>query len=279
VSMRVVKMLVLCCVAALTCCFAVVGSAWATRGPLWGVCLDLGGSENAHCEGAGSGFTARLLQSNESVLLFALSLGPQFLKGKGTKESILCSSLHAHGYLEGGEPGKDGATITYLGCTVPNLAGCDVISQGQPAGSGIIETKPLVSELVWLTKAGAETLNAAETGTLFRPKTPSTFVELLLTALSGSACALPTGTLIPITGEVIGENLHATQRLLLHTLTFPESGALTEYWLDLNPSLASSHTITHLSLDGTNATYLGEVSIDIDLLGSTSNFLAFWVCP
>jgi hypothetical protein len=276
--MRVVKMLVLCCVAALMCCFAVVGSAWATRGPLWGVCLDLGGSENAHCEGAGSGFTAKLLQSNESALLFALSLGPQFLKGKTAKENILCNSFHAHGYLEGGEPGKDGETIVYLGCTVPNLAGCDVISQGQAANSGIIETKPLISELVWLTKAGAETLNAAETGTLIRPQTGLTFVELLLTALSGGTCALP-NQLVPITGEVIGENLHATQRLLLHTLTFPESGEIAEYWLDLNPSLASSDKIIHLSLDGTNAQYLGEASIDIDLLGSTSNFLAFWVCP
>jgi hypothetical protein len=36
-DMRVVKMLVLCGVAALVGCFAVVGSAWATRGPLWGV--------------------------------------------------------------------------------------------------------------------------------------------------------------------------------------------------------------------------------------------------
>jgi hypothetical protein len=249
------------------------------RAARYGACLDLGGSENAHCEGAGSGFTAKLLQSNESVLLFALSLGPQFLKGKTTKESILCSSFHAHGYLEGGDPGKDGETIVYLGCTVPNLAGCDVISQGQAAGSGIIETKPLVSELVWLTKAGAEALNAAETGTLFRPKTGTNFVELLLTALSGSACALPTNEPLPITGELIGENLLAAQRLLLHTLTFPESGAITEYWLDLNPSPASNHTIAHIGFDGVNVSYLGEVSIDIDLLGQTNKFLAFWVCP
>jgi hypothetical protein len=282
--MRVVKMLVLCGVAALMCCFAAVGSAWATRGPLWGFCDNNqvpNGLLNAHCEiGSSGNYEAKLLQSGESLLFLGLSLGSQTLKGKSAKETILCSALHAHGYAEGGDPGKGGATLVYTGCTVPNLAGCDVVSQGQAAGSGVIETKPLVTELVWLTQAAAEKLNAAETGALFRPQQAGgAFVELLLTALSGGSCALPSGQLIPIKGEVIGENLFAAQRLLLHTVTFPASGAITEYWLDLNPSKASSHTITRINIDGVNATYIGEVSVDVALLGHFGEWLAGWVCP
>ena len=183
--------------------------------------------------------------------------------------------MHAHGYLEGGDPGKDSEKIVYSECSLPNSAGCDPFSQGQMTTSGIIETKALISELVYLTEKAAKNLEAAITGTVFKPASGN-FVELLLNALTGHTC--PVSGLLPVKGEVIGENLFATLRLLLGTLTFPKT-AIGSYWLDTGSGTATKDTITKLTLDGTNATYLGEVSIKVSLLGQFGQWLAFWVCP
>jgi hypothetical protein len=275
--MRLLKMLVLSGVAALLMCLAMAGSALATLGPLWGYCDTVtGGLLNAHCESGGgqTGYEALLLQSGQSLLVLGLSLNEQLLKSTTAADSILCGALHGHGYLNGGDPGTDVETLVYTGCTVPGAPHCDVLSEG--AASGTIATTLLESKLVYLTEAGAKTLNAAETGTLFRPKSGTTFTELLLTALSGS-CPITTPPVAKVEGEVITENEKATERALLHTLIAPTT-AKTEYWLDTSPS-PTKDTITRINLGGVNATYLGKVSVDVSLLGHFGEWLAYWVCP
>ncbi len=275
--MRVVKMLVVSGVAALIGCFALVGSASAALGPLWGYCHKLsGGTLDAHCgTTANEGYKELLLQSGESLLVLALQVGAQTLTTGTAAETISCKLVHAHGYLEGGDPGKDSEKLVYSECSLPNSAGCDPFSEGQTSTSGIIETKALISELVYLTEEAAKNLEAAITGTLFKPASGN-FVELLLNALTGHTCPVSGGPL-PVKGEVIGENLFATSRLLLGTLTFPKK-ALAGYWLDTGSGTAKKDAVK-LELDGLQATYLGEVSIKVSLLGQFGQWLAFWVCP
>ena len=121
--MRVVKMLVVSGVAALIGCFALVGSASAALGPLWGYCHQLsGGTLDAHCEtSANEGYKELLLQSGESLLVLALQLGTAQTLTTGTAaETISCKLLHAHGYLEGGDPGTDHEKLVYSECSLPN---------------------------------------------------------------------------------------------------------------------------------------------------------------
>ncbi len=275
--MRVVKMLVVSGIAALIGCFALVGSASAALGPLWGYCHKLsGGTLDAHCgTTANEGYKELLLQSGESLLVLALQVGAQTLTTGTAAETISCKLVHAHGYLEGGDPGKDSEKLVYSECSLPNSAGCDPFSAGQTNTSGIIETKALTSELVYLTEEAAKNLEAAITGTVVRPASGN-FVELLLNALTGHTC--PITGLLPVRGEVIGANLFATLRLLLGTLTFPKA-AISSYWLDTGSGTAKKDTITKLNADGTNWAYSGEVSIKVSLLGQFGQWLAFWVCP
>ena len=275
--MRVVKMLVVSGVAALIGCFALVGSASAALGPLWGYCHKLsGGTLDAHCgTTANEGYKELLLQSGESLLVLALQLGAQTLTAETPAETISCKVVHAHGYLEGGDPGTDHEKLVYSECSLPNSTGCDPYSQGQTSTSGIIETNALTSELVYLTEKAAEKLEAAITGTLFKPASGKKFVELLLNALTGHTC--PASGILPVQGEVVGENLFATSRLLLGTLTFPTTAKLS-YWLDTGGT-PKKDTITALNLNGTAAVYSGEVSIKVSLLGQFGQWLAFWVCP
>jgi hypothetical protein len=274
--MRVVKMLVLCGVAAFTVCLAMGGDALATLGPLWGYCDTVaGGLLNAHCESGGqAGNEALLLQSGQSLLALGLSLNEQLLKFNTASGSILCSALHGHGYLDGGDPGTAVEALVYTGCTVPNTPNCVVKSEGEP--SGTIATEILESKLVYLTEVAAKTLDAAETGTLLRPR-GTVFTELLLTALSGS-CPLGTGSVpAKVEGEVIAENEKATERALLHTLIAPTT-PITAYWLDTSPA-PTKDSITRINIGGLNATYLGNVSVDVSLLGHFGEWLAYWVCP
>ncbi len=275
--MRVVKMLVVSGVAALIGCFALVGSASAALGPLWGYCHKLsGGTLDAHCGAtANEGYKELLLQSGESLLVLALEVGAQTLTTGTAAETISCKLVHGHGYLEGGDPGTDHEKLVYSECSLPNSAGCDPFSASQTSTSGIIETKALTSELVYLTEKAAEKLEAAITGTVFRPASGS-FVELLLNALTGHTC--PLSGLLAIKGEVIGENLFATSRLLLGTLTFPTT-AIGSYWLDTGSGTTKKDTITHLNADGFAYAYSGEMSIKVSLLGQFGQWLTFWVCP
>jgi hypothetical protein len=279
--MKYFKMLGLCLVAAFACCASVVASASAETGPLFGFCdKATGGTLSAHCiEGqTNEGYVLKLLQSGETLTILASAIGNQKLETPvdGAEATIECEDLSvaSGGYLEGGDPGTDHETLVYSNCSLPKNTHppCDVNSVGQTVGSGIISTEPLTSELVYLTAAGRTNLNAAETGTLFKPVTSNVFVTIELTPLGAGKC--PVTGKPKVTGTVVVENKEATVHKLLGVLKAEK--AISKYFIG---SMASpEEKKAKLEFGGTSSTYTGEASIEVHLLGSSTP-LAFWICP
>jgi hypothetical protein len=283
-QMRNVKMVGLCLVAAFACCAAAAASADAETGPLFGLCGEVsagaGQYTDAHCEDAGTGsWETKLLQDGEALTVLASAIGDQKLEtaADGAESTIECSglSLAPGAYFEGGDPGTDHETLVYSGCSMPKNTHptCDVNSVGQAKGSGIVETKPLESELVYLTKSARESLAAAETGTLFKPASGSIFVEMELTAL-GAGAKCPFAGKLKITGAIVFENVDASARQLLGLLK-AESG-IKKYYID--SMSAPEEKKVKLEFGGVGWTVTGEVSLEAQSLGSGTP-VAFWVCP
>jgi hypothetical protein len=273
--MRYLKMTALSIVAILGCCAALATTAFAEGGPLYGFCAGAsGGTLNAHCESGGSGFKEFLLRSPaETLSVLGLGLNTQKLKVPVLPTAeIACTSLHTApgAYLVGGDPGKDVEELLYSGCTLPSSPKCDPTTAGEPLGA--IRTNALESELVYLTEAGAIALNPDESGTLFRPKGGVPFVEIELQELEAKAC--PVKGKASVKGEVILKNDEPLKRELLHTLLAPET-PIKSYYLG---HTGTKDTIKKLEIAGSPAEYVGEVSVDVSLLGS-GTLLAWWLCP
>jgi hypothetical protein len=261
--MGYVEAMVLSVVVALGCCLGVAASASAEGGPLYGYL------ENG---------VAELLQPGKTLTVLAHAVTNQLL---GTSAAIVeCASLNllSGAYLLGGSPGKDFEQILYSGCTVPGFPKCDPLSLGEPLGS--IQTEPLESELVFLTKKGAEELNPDESGTLFRPANGVThFVEITAHELpveNDKECPtiLASGAHTPVKGEVILKNDNPLVHSESHELLAPKT-AITSYFLG---HTGEEHKIKKLEAFGLSAKYLGTSLVDVTLLGSSTN-LSFWSCP
>ena len=169
--------------------------------------------------------------------------------------------------------GKNFERILYSGCTVNGHSNCDVLPLGQPLGS--IQTEPLESELVFLTKTAAEELNPDKSGVLFRPALPATrFTQLLGNELTASACPSFLRTATNVAGEVILENDEPLVHSVSHILLAPKT-PIEEYFLGHS---GEEHIIKKLSAFGIFTKYLGTALVDVTLLGGTEN-LSFWLCP
>jgi hypothetical protein len=281
--MRNVKMMGLCLVAALACCAAVAASADAETGPLFGFCDEVaagaGQYTDAHCEDAGTGsWEAKLLQGGEALTVLASAIGDQKLEtASGPEATIECTglSLAPGAYLEGGDPGTDHESLVYSGCSLPNNTHptCDVNSVGEAKGSGIIETEPLESELVYLTATGRKNLNAAETGTLFKPASGKTFVAIELTALGASA-KCPIDGKPPIVGSAVVENVDAIGHGLSGVIK-TESG-IKKYFV--GSMSAPEEKKAKLEFGGWGWSITGEIALEVQSL-SSGTALAFWICP
>jgi hypothetical protein len=260
--MGYVKAMVLSVVVALGCCLGVAASASAEGGPLYGFL---------------EGGVAYLLQPGETLTVLAHAVTNQLL---GTSAVIIeCTALNLlpGAYLLGGSPGKDFEQILYSGCTVPGFSKCDPLSLGEPLGS--IQTEPLESELVFLTKAGAIELNPDESGTLFRPGNGVThFTEITAQELpeTGSNCPtlLAKGDHLPLKGEMIWKNTEPVARSEWHELLAPKT-AITQYFLGHS---GEEHKTKRLEALGTTWKYLGVSLVDVTPLGSSTS-LSWWICP
>jgi hypothetical protein len=261
--MGYVKALVLSVVVvALGCCLGVATSALAEGGPLYGFL---------------EGGVAYLLQPGETLTVLAHAVTNQLLGNSAV--IIECTSLNLlpGAYLLGGSPGKDFEQILYSGCTVAGFPKCDPLSLGEPLGS--IQTKPLESELVFLTKKGAEDLNPDESGTLFRPANGGTyFAEITAHELPENSNVCPSlielGAHTLVKGEVILKNDEPLVDSESHELLAPKT-AITSYFLGHS---GEEHTIKKLEAFGGSWKYLGTSLVDVTLLGSSTN-LSFWICP
>jgi hypothetical protein len=273
--MKYLKMLVISLIAALGCCAGVVASsASAEGGPLWGYCKKVvGGVLSADCTSSTqSGFSPALLTSpSETLLLLAKGLGGQLLLAAGASANdIFCASLEAHGWLLGGHPGTGQGVITYSGCQLPNVSGCDVSTGGGALGT--ITTNQLEAELVYLTKGDAEALNPDESGTLFKPVgNTGSFVVIELHQLAGGAC--PIAGTAAVKGNVLTKNDEPLLRTLLHTI-LAKNPALKEYYEGMS---GTEKKIKKLEIGGLEATYFGIVSEDVTELNGPS--VAWWICP
>jgi hypothetical protein len=259
--MKYAKAMVLSVVVALGCCLGVAASASAEGGPLYGYL------ENG---------VAELLQAGKTLTVLAHAVTNQLL---GNSSAVIeCSSLHLlpGAYLLGGSPGKDFEQILYSGCTVPGFPKCDPLSLGEPLGS--IQTEPLESELVFLTKPAAEALNPDESGTLFRPAAGTTFAIITAHELpeNSNVCPAPIelGAHTTVRGEVILENDEPLVHSESHILLAPKT-AITRYFLG---HTGEEHKTKALEAFGETAKYLGTTLVDVTLLGSSTN-LSFWICP
>ena len=212
--MRYIKAMMLGLVVALGCCLGAATGASAEGGPLFGFLES--GLEN-------------LLRAGQTLSASASASTTQLLGNANAIVECTALQLLSGAYLLGGSPGKDFEQILYSGCTVNGHSSCDVLSLGQPFGS--IQTEPLESELVFLTKKGAEELNPDSSGTLYRPASSTTkFAQLVGDELSASAC--PASLRVPsnVTGEVILENNEPLEHLLARLQSAPKT-LVTGYFL------------------------------------------------
>ena len=258
--MKYVKAMMLSVVVALGCCLGVAASASAEGGPLFGFL---------------EGSVAYLLQSGQTLSALASAVGVQLLSGGNAVLECSALKLASGAYLSGGSPGKDSEQLQYSGCKVNGHSSCDVLSSGQSLGS--VQTERLESELVYLSKSAGKELNADESGTVFRPVPPAAhFVVLQVDELAGSgSCpsALTIAGGVPVKGSVVLENDEPLVHLVSHKLLAPKV-ALTGYYL----GVSGEEHAAKLELGGDTANYLGAVSVDVTLLGSSSN-LSWWLCP
>jgi hypothetical protein len=261
--MGYVKAMVLSVVVALGCCLGVAASASAEGGPLYGYL------ENG---------VAELLKSGKTLTVLAHAVTNQLL---GNSAAVIeCSSLHLlpGAYLLGGSPGKNFEQILYSGCIVVGFPKCDPLSLNEPLGS--IQTLPLESELVFLTKAGAIELNPDESGTLFRPANGVThFAEITAHELpveNDKECpaSLASGAHSLVKGEVILKNDNPLVHSESHELLAPKT-AILSYFLG---HTGEEKTIKKLEAFGLAAKYLGTSLVDVTLLNSNTS-LSFWICP
>jgi hypothetical protein len=186
--MRNIKLLGVVVSAVFTLSAIATASASAARNPEWWV-------------------NGALLAGTELILAEAESL--QTLESPVTA-SVNCPNLRLTGHnkiwndedppepLQGG---LDLETILYTGCLYNGNAVCKVRSMGA-ANAGEIETKPLHSRLVYLTKKAAEEENIHETGTLFTPETGEIFVEL---DFEGMSCPILAETRVK--GSIATKNI------------------------------------------------------------------------
>ena len=256
--MKYVKAMVLSVVVALGCCLGVAASASAEGGPLYGYLLN---------------GVAFLLQPGKTLTVLAHAVTTQLLGNSAAVVECTGFKLLSGAYLLGGSPGKDFEQILYSGCTVNGFSRCDVLSLGQPFGS--IQTEPLESELVFLSKKTAEELNPDESGTLFRPASPNTrFAQLLANELTASGCPASLRVISNVTGEVILQNDEPLVHSVSHILLAPKT-AIGSYFLG---HTGIEDKIAKLEAFGASAKYLGTTLVDVTLLGSSTN-LSFWICP
>ena len=256
--MKYVKAMVLSVVVALGCCLGVAASASAEGGPLYGYLLN---------------GVALLLQPGKTLTVLAHAVTTQLLGNASAIVECTGFKLLSGAYLLGGSPGKDFEQILYSGCTVNAHSSCDVLSLGQPFGS--IQTEPLESELVFLSKTGAEELNPDNSGTLFRPAPPAArFAQLTTNELTASGCPAFLRDPTNVTGEVILQNDEPLVHSVSHILLAPKT-AIGAYFLG---HTGTEHIIRRLEEFGTTAKYLGTALVDVTLLGSGTN-LSFWICP
>jgi hypothetical protein len=245
-------------VVVLGCCLGVAASASAEGGPLFG-----------YLEGG----VAYLLQPGWSLSVLASAVNTQVLRSNGVE--ITCSALKLlpGAYLAGGSPGKDLEQILYSGCSVSGSPNCDVLSQGEPLGA--IQTEPLESELVFLSETAAIELDPDESGTLFKPQnTTEKFVTIQTLALSSGACPAAIAVEPTVKGLVILENDEPLIHKELHLLLAPQT-LITSYFLG---HTGEEKAVKTLKAFGATAKYLGKVSVDVTLLGGSTN-LSWWLCP
>jgi len=124
----------------------------------------------------------------------------------------------------GGQPGKTELTLEYGGCEVEGHPKCAI--DGREGGKAGITTNALDAELVYLSEKAAETHNAEDTGTLFKPATG----EVLVTVDLEGECGELKGE-YPLAGQVVAENVEGTKRARHHLIRAPEKPIGT-YWIN-----------------------------------------------
>jgi hypothetical protein len=178
---------------------------------------------------------------------------------------INCTGLKLNnGELVPGNGGLGGGTdkesIVYEGCTVEpssKVKECEARTKGGMTPAETIETLPLESSLGWKSKKLAEEEKGPSL-TLFKPVTPSTFVEIEFKKKTGTA-ECPTGiTEASVTGSVAVENIEGGLKLT-NELNAP-STVITEFWS--NTATVPTKQSVKLSAFGIlTAKYIGKSEI------------------
>jgi hypothetical protein len=257
---------------------AVKGPSWETaewtgtcaKGLVWGWY-----ATQAECEVGGFPFptaggwnrvmgAAKLLEagkSRESALSNTVLEGTRSQRLSDAIASVECSAAKGTGKLEGGEPGKDTATVTLTGCKVfkkeskEEAVGCTVRSKG--AASGAIELKSK-SALVYIgTKAQAEK-QEGPVGDLYAPSSGSVLVQL---EFSGGTC--PTGSegSTNVEGETVAEVTAGMQNVSEHT--FPKT-AIERYFHWEGEKIAEVKVNRLKVFSSSSAVASGALGVSID---------------
>ena len=160
-------------------------------------------------------------------------------------------------------PGTAEGKLTYSGCTVLKFEKCKI----NGARPGSFETKPLLIELVYLSRAGAEEEKIANgiNAMLVKPKEGTTVAEFSLSPTS--ECPSGTST-VTIGGEagktgILFKALETTanEELETHEIEAPET-AIKNYFTNTGGS-TEEHTGEGIKANSNAATYQGRVRVSV----------------
>jgi hypothetical protein len=207
---------------------------------------------------------AGALKSGEALEVTAQQDGTQLLGYSG--ESLNIQKLHFKSGAKllgsaSGLPGTSEETIAFEDVTI-GLAKCEI---NKP--SHTIETQPLKTKLVYLTKAAAEKEEATASALLVQPAT-GTLVASFTEA--GEGCAGGGGeerlTAEPSSGWLFPTKPKAENAFALtQEVEAPSASVKVYYAYEENPTTKKvelySRSLTGMKIDGVAATYSGRFSI------------------
>jgi hypothetical protein len=213
---------------------AVASASASAKNPTWMVCKEVsagaGKFEDSQCTKSGKGnWEAKELLAGESREIQSEANGPQLLRFSSVTIECKKFKTEAGAKIIGGEPGTDEEVIVYEECHMVGFPMCKINK------NGTIGTNTLASKLVFLTKKGAETESPEETGTLLKPKSGTTLFTVTFEHEPGGNCPFGEsmeGKALPVTGEVVAENVKGGVHAKRQELSFPVSPIKT-YWVQV----------------------------------------------